>query len=315
MNNMDDEILITGSEGFVGTKLKDELKKHGHPISGTDIHEVERGKGENIFQCDITKPDEIAKLIRDRKPKAIVHLAALVKPSEAISNPQKALEINLGGTKNIFEAVRAIPDYRPKILLVGSSEEFGTVPSGTVVTESTPLAPRNPYGESKMQAWKLAEDYIKKYNFDIISAIPFNHTGPGQAQGFIGPDVAKQIVDIEKGLKEPILVTGNISHERNFTDVRDVARAYRLLLNHGKTGERYIVCSDKSIPLSHLVNTLIENSLVKIEHRIDPNRGRPADTFNISGSHGKLTQNTGWKPEIPIEKTLKDLLDWHREKR
>lgn len=311
---MKNEVLITGREGFMGSKLNLELKGHGYSTSGTSLLEFPGGEKENIFQCDITDPERTSKLIFDRRPSAIIHLAALVKPSDAIKNPDLAFKINLEGTRNVFEAVRAIPGYRPKIIIIGSSEEFGVVSSGTPVTEKTPLAPVNPYGESKMQAWKLAEEYIRRYNLDIVSAIPFNHTGPGQALGFIAPDVASQIVEIERGLKDPILVSGNISHKRNFSDVRDVARAYRLLLELGRTGERYIVCADQSIPLSYVVDTLIGQSLVKIEHRIDPNRARPDDIEDISASHAKITRETGWKPEIPIEQTLKDLLDWYRKK-
>jgi len=311
---MNTEIFITGREGFVGTKLDKELKDHGYITSGTSLAELPDGEKDNIFQCDITDPEKIKRLISDRRPAAIVHLAALVKPSDAIKNPELAYKINLEGTRNVFEAVRTIPDYRPKIVIIGSSEEFGVVPAGVEVTEETPLAPVNPYGETKMLAWKLAQDYIQKYNFDIVSAIPFNHTGPGQSLGFITTDVAAQIVEIERGLKDPILITGNISHKRNFSDVRDVARAYRLLLELGKTGERYIICADKSVALSYLVNTLIDQSIVKIEHRIDPNRARPADVSDISASHAKITRELGWKQEISTEKTLMDLLDWYRHK-
>lgn len=310
---MKNEVFITGREGFAGTKLAVELKDHGYVTSGTALREEDVNTSENIFRCDITDPEAVKKLISDRRPTFIVHLAALVKPSDAIKNPALAFKINLEGTRSVLEAVRLVADYYPKILLIGSSEEFGVVPSGTVVTENTPLAPVNPYGESKEQAWKLAEEYINKYGQDIISAIPFNHTGPGQALGFIATDVAAQIVEIERGLKEPILVTGNISHRRNFSDVRDVVRAYRLLLELGKTGERYIICADKSVPLSYIVETLIGFSLVKIDYQIDSQRARPADVADISASHDKITKDAGWQPEIPLEKTLQDLLNWYRE--
>ncbi len=308
---MSKEVFITGSEGFAGTKLKQELRSSGYDVSGTSLSEV-AGEEENIFQCDITVKERINRLVFDRRPAAIVHLAALVKPGDAIKNPQLAQKINVEGTRNVFEAVRSIPGYRPRILIIGSSEEFGVIESGISVTEETPLRPVNPYGESKMLAWKLAQEYIEKYNLDIVSAIPFNHTGPGQALGFIAPDIASQIVEIEKGLKEPVLITGNIAHKRNFSDVRDVVRAYRLLTELGKTGERYIICADKSIPLSFIVDNLLSQSLVKIEHRIDPNSARPADIGDISASHDKITRATGWKPEIPIEQTLLDLLNWYR---
>ncbi len=310
---MSKEVFITGSEGFAGTKLKQELINNGYDVTGTSLSEVV-GEEENIFQCDITDKERVNRLVFDCRPAAIVHLAALVKPSDAIKNPALAQKINVDGTRNIFDAVRLIPNYRPRIVIIGSSEEFGVINSGEVVTEETPLAPVNPYGVSKVEAWKLALEYIEKFDLDIVSTIPFNHTGPGQALGFIAPDVASQIVEIERGLKDPILITGNISHRRNFSDVRDVVRAYRLLIELGKTGERYIICADNSIPLSYIIDNMLSQSLVKIEHRIDPNRARPADIADISASHDKITSATGWQPEIPIEQTLKDLLNWYRNR-
>jgi len=311
---MNNEVFITGREGFVGTWLSRELKSHGYSVSGTSHRHYPEGEKDNIFHCDITNAEQIGKLISDRQPHFIVHLAALVKPADAIKNPALALKINVDGTRNIFESVRAVPGYHPRVIIIGSAEEFGVVPSDITINEETSLLPVNPYGESKMLAWKLAEEYVRDYHLDIVSAIPFNHTGPGQALGFLAPDVAAQIVEIEKGFKEPILVTGNISHKRNFSDVRDVARAYRLLLESGRAGERYIVCADKSVPLSYIVTTLIGMSSVKIEHQIDPNRARIEDIADFTASHAKITRETGWVPEIPLEQTLKDLLDWYRRK-
>lgn len=303
------EVLITGSEGFVGRHLRLELDSNGYVISGTSLKETVEP---NIYQCDITDAQSLNRLISGLRPKAIFHLAAFVKPAKSVINPQEVFRINVDGTRNLLEAVRRIPGYRPKIILIGSSEEFGVPLSAKPATEETPLNPLNPYAESKVMAWRLAEEYINKYSFDIVSALPFNHTGPGQDLGFIAPDIAAQIVQIERGLKDPVVITGNVSHKRNFTDVRDVVRAYRLLLELGRTGERYIVCNDQSIPLSEIVNILIDESTVSIEHRIDPSRGRPADIQDISGSHEKITRETGWKPEIPLEQTLSDLLDWYR---
>lgn len=310
---MSKKVLITGSEGFVGGHLWKELEKNGYDAIGTSLVNPAI-RSEKIFVCDITSKNNVDAVIQQTLPDFVVHLAAAAKPAESLTNPEKVHQINVEGTKNIFDAIREYGINRPRILLIGSSEEFGSATSG-LVTEETPPAPVNPYGESKMQAWKLAQEYIQKYQLDIVSAIPFNHTGPGQGHGFIAPDVASQIVEIERGLHEPILMTGNVSHKRNFSDVRDVVKAYRLLLEMGKRCERYIVCAKNSIPLSYLVSTLIGMSSVKIEHRIDPNRARPADVADISASHDKITLETGWEPEIPIERTLKDLLDWYRQKR
>lgn len=308
---MPKEILVTGSEGFVGRHLQQELHNQGYETVGTSLSE---SVGENVYQCDITDPLSLNTLIETLKPQAIFHLAAFVSAARSGTNPVEVFRINVDGTRNLFEAVRRIPNYRPRIILIGSAEEFGVPPAGILATEDTPLNPRNPYAESKVLAWKLAQEYIGKHHLDIVSAIPFNHTGPGQRLGFIAPDIASQIADIEKGIREPVVITGNVSHRRNFTDVRDVVRAYRLLLELGRTGERYIVCNDQSIPLSKIVNTLIGLSTVKIEHQIDPSRGRPADVQDISGSHEKITKETGWQPEIPLEQTLEDLLDWYRGK-
>jgi GDP-4-dehydro-6-deoxy-D-mannose reductase len=312
---MNKEVFITGREGFVGTWLDRELKSHDYVTSGTSLAGIKDGEKDNIFQCDITDAVRVRELIAKRRPSAIIHLAALVKPSDAIKNPELAFKINLDGTRNIFEAVRAIDGYRPRIIIIGSSEEFGILPTGVFVSEETPLVPVNPYGESKKQAWILAQEYIEKHDSDIVSAIPFNHTGPGQALGFLATDVAAQIVEIERGLKDPILITGNISHKKNFSDVRDIVRAYRQILELGKTGERYLICADESISLSHIVDILISQSTTKIDHQIDPTRARPADTADIAASHDKITMDIGWKPEIPIEETLRDLLDWYRTKR
>ncbi len=305
------EILITGSEGFVGRHLQQELKSHGYETSGTSLSEpVER----DVYQCDITDAETLSSLIDSLRPNTIFHLAAFVSAARSSINPQEVFRINVEGTRNLFEAVRRIPGYQPKIILIGSAEEFGVPPLGKPATEETPLSPRNPYAESKVQAWKLAQEYINKYHLDIVSAIPFNHTGPGQRLGFIAPDIASQIVEIERGIKEPVVITGNVSHKRNFTDVRDVVSAYRLLFELGRTGERYIICNDQSIPLSEIVDTLIGLSTVTIEHQIDPSRGRPSDVQDISGSHSKITRETGWTPEIPLKQTLSDLLDWYRNK-
>lgn len=312
---MNNEVFITGREGFVGTWLDKELKNHGYFTSGTSLHEYPNGEAENIFQCDITDSVQVQKIISERQPKYIFHLAALANPRDAINNPELALKINVEGTRNVFEAIRAIPNYRPRTIVIGSSEEFGVIPAGVIVTEETPLASTNPYGISKVKAWQLAQEYIDKFNFDIVSAIPFNHTGPGQLSGMLAPDIVSQVVEIERGLKKPILITGNVSHKRNFSDVRDVVRAYRMLMTKAKTGERYVVCADNSVSMSYLVETLIGLSTVKIEHQIDPNRARPSDTADIMASHAKITKELGWQPEIPIEQTLRDLLDWYRTKR
>jgi len=309
------EVLITGSEGFAGQHLWRELKNNEYHVSGTTLNTPESGLPENVYVCDIQKQADLFKLIFEIKPEAIFHLAAQPKPGLSFNIPQKTFEINTIGTLNLLESVREIPDYHPRIVMIGTSEEHGVVPSAKLpITEETPLDPINPYSISKVANWFLAKEYVRSFNFDIVYATPFNHTGPGQAPGFIAPDIALQIADIEKGLKEPVLLTGDLSSKRDISDVRDVVRAYRLLMEKGKTGDRYIISSGKSIPMSEIVSRLISLSKVTVEHKIDSSRFRPSDIPDLYGSHEKITQMTNWQPEIPLEKTLQDLLEWYRQK-
>ena len=309
------EVLITGSEGFAGQHLWRELKNNEYHVSGTTLNTPESGLPENVYVCDIQKQADLFKLIFEIKPEAIFHLAAQPKPGLSFNIPQQTFEINTIGTLNLLESVREIPDYHPRIVMIGTSEEHGVVPSAKLpITEETPLDPINPYSISKVANWFLAKEYVRSFNFDIVYATPFNHTGPGQAPGFIAPDIALQIADIEKGLKEPVLLTGDLSSKRDISDVRDVVRAYRLLMEKGKTGDRYIISSGKSIPMSEIVSRLISLSKVTVEHKIDSSRFRPSDIPDLYGSHEKITQMTNWQPEIPLEKTLQDLLEWYRQK-
>lgn len=309
------KVLITGSEGFAGQHLIDELIKIGYEVYGTTFANSINQNKIKTFVCDIESQSEIYSIINSLKPDAIVHLAGQPKPGLSFNIPQKTFQVNTIGTINLLEAVRSIPDYRPRILIVGTSEEHGIVrPEDLPITENTTLNPINPYAISKTANWYLTRQYVKSFNFDIVYATPFTHTGPGQGLGFLSPDVASQIVEIEKGQKQPILETGDLSSRRDIGDVRDVVRAYRLLLEKGITGERYIISTGKSIPVSEIVEKLINMSKVKIELKIDSTRTRPTDIPDLIGSHDKLTDLTGWQPEIPLEKTLEDLLIWYRNK-
>lgn len=309
------KVLITGSEGFAGQHLWRELENNGYEVYGTTLHVPETGLPKNVFVCDIESQEQLNSLITNIHPDVIVHLAGQPKPGLSFNIPQKTFQINTIGTINLLEAVRSIPDYKPRILLVGTSEEHGVVATEKLpITEESPLNPINPYAISKLANWFLAKEYVQSFGFDIVYATPFTHTGPGQMPGFISPDIASQIVEIEKGTKEPVLYTGDLSSKRDISDVRDVVRAYRLLVEKGRPGERYIISMGKSLPISEIVGKLVSQSKVKIEMRLDPARTRPSDIPDLVGSHDKLTKATGWQPQISIDQTLKDLLDWYRTK-
>ncbi|TRZ48338.1 SDR family oxidoreductase [bacterium] len=308
------EVLITGSEGFVGHHLWNEMIDNGYEVFGTDLQV--KTNASKFYSCDITKAEEIEKIFSSIRPEVIFHLAGWSNPGLSFTYPQKVFEINVIGTINLLESVRKINNYHPRIIIIGSSAELGTVPQDKLpITENTPLNPNSPYGVSKVASWFVCQQYISSYKMDIVYATPFNHTGPGQGLGFISSDIASQIAKIEKGEQEPIIKTGDLSTLREMLDVRDVVRAYRLLLEKGKSGERYLICTGKSTPIKEVVDTLLSLSTVKIKIETDPEKLRPSDMPEQRGNPEKLHQTTGWQPEIPLEITLKNLLDWYREKR
>lgn len=307
--------LITGSEGFAGGHLWKELEKQGYEVFGTTLKEPDKGLSKNLFICDITTKENIKEIVNDLLPDYIFHLAAQAAPSIAFKYPRLTIEVNTIGSINLLDSVREIPDYRPRILFVGSSEEYGVVSSEEIpVTEDHPLNPISPYSVSKIAAYHLSKIYNRAFDTDVVYACSFNNTGPGQATGFLAPDVAAQIVNIENGKDKPIIFTGNLDTFRDYTDVRDVVRAYVLLLEKGKTGERYNICSGDAIATKEIVETLIKLSTVKIKHKVDPSRVRPSDIPVIEGSFQKIHELTGWQPSIPLKTTLKDLLDSYRNR-
>ncbi len=310
------KVLITGSEGFVGQHLWKELESNGYEVYGTTLLSPESGLPNNVSVCDIENPEQLSSLISSIQPEAIFHLAGWSNPSSSFASPQKAFSVNTIGTINLLEAVRKIPNYRPRIIAIGSSAEFGSVtPENLPVTEKSPLNPNSPYGVSKVAAWFVCHQYFSSYKMDIIYATPFNHTGPGQLPGFLAPDIASQIAQVERGEKEPEIITGDLSTKRDLLDVRDVVRAYRLLLEKGVSGERYLISSGNSTPVAKVVEILISLSKTKITHKIDSSKMRPSDIPDQYGDPSKLKEITSWQPEIPLEKTLQDLLDWYREKK
>jgi len=307
------EALVTGSEGFVGGHLWKELEGNGYEVYGTTLFAPESGLPKNVFECNILEKESLHHLVEDLKPEVVFHLAAQAKIGLSFTHPETTFEINTIGTLNLLEVIKSIKDYHPRILIVGTAEEYGPVdPSKLPVTETSELNPQNPYAISKVANWFLARQYAKSFGFDIIYVTPFNHTGPGQGPGFLAPDVANQIVQIERGEREPVVFTGDLSSKRDFTDVRDVVRAYRLLTETADKGERFIISSGHSVVVKHVVDTLLGLAKVKIEHKIDPTKNRPSEITDQYGSHAKLSQVTGWEPQIPLEKTLSDLLDWYR---
>lgn len=313
------KVFITGINGFVGKHLAQELLDHGYEVVGyTRGHDKSMIAGVSICEGDVLIPDQIDDAIRRVRPEMIVHLAAQAKPGYSFGHAQETFEINVFGTLNVLDAVRKLQEkdkeYNPRILLIGTSEEYGDVKAEDLpLKEDSKLNPTNPYAISKVTCYYTAMQYVRTYGLDIVYAVPFSHIGPGQREGFLIPDVCKQIVEIERQEREPVLMTGPLITKRDYSDARDIVRGYRMLLEQGVQGERYNLCRGESIEVGTVVEMLIEMSEVKISHVVDESRRRPAELMNLYGSIEKVHELCGWQSEIELKKTLKDALDGWRK--
>lgn len=314
------KILITGINGFVGPHLVRELQGKGYSVYGLSRTGKSELKNEVvILKGDLLDLKGLYATIGDLKPDAIFHLAAQSKPGYSFKEPQETFQSNVIGTINLFEVVRGmmngVSEYRPRIVVAGSSEEYGLVSQEMLpLVEDAKFNPVNPYAISKVSQYYLSMMYVRAYNLDIVYPVMFSHVGPGQKEGFIIPDVCKQIVEIEQGKKEPILATGDLSVSRDYSDVRDFVKAYVLLLEKGETGQRYNICSGKPTKVAEIVDKLIGLSKTKIEHKVDPSKVRPAEMPILYGSPNKFQELTGWRTEISLDQTLADSLEWWRNK-
>ncbi len=311
--------LITGVTGFVGSHLAEFLLSKGEQVSGTirwrsRMDNIEGIKDKlSLHECDIKDAVAIRELIEKIKPDHIYHLAAQSYVKASWSAPAETFMTNVIGALNLFEAIRAAK-ISPRVLLVGSSEEYGLVKKDELpIKETNPLRPLSPYAVSKISQDMLGYQYFKSYGIQIIRTRAFNLTGPRRGDVFVDSNFARQIVMIEKGQRKPVIEVGDLNTFRDFTDVRDVVRAYWLAMNKCEPGEVYNISSGKTISIKDVLNDLIKISGAKVEVKQDPQRMRPSDEPIIQGDNSKFREKTGWSPEIPLEKSLKDLLDYWRE--
>ncbi|MFC1559536.1 GDP-mannose 4,6-dehydratase [Candidatus Margulisiibacteriota bacterium] len=312
--------LITGVTGFVGSHLAELLLEKKAQVSATyrwrsrmENIEAFRDKIE-LHECDIRDAVAVRSLIDKVKPDHIYHLAAQSFVGASWVAPAETLSTNIMGELNLFEAVKAA-GINPRILVAGSSEEYGLVKKDEVpVSEDNPLRPLSPYAVSKVTQDFLGYQYFKSYGIPIIRTRAFNHTGPRRGDVFVCSNFAKQIVMMEKKMMKPVLVVGNLKAKRDFTDVRDMIRAYWLAINKCDAGDVYNIASGNSISIKELIDIFIRISGVKFEVKSDPQKMRPSDVEILQGDSSKFRKKTGWKPEIPFEQTLKDLLDYWRKK-
>ena len=231
----------------------------------------------------------------------------------SLKDPKLTFDTNLYGALNLYQAIIELK-FNPKILFVGSADEYGIVNENDLpIKEECPLRPMNPYSISKASADLLSYAYFKNYNLNIIRVRPFNHIGSRQSPEFVCSSFAKQIAEIEKGMKEPVIMVGNLEAKRDFTDVRDMVRAYWLALNKGEPGEVYNICSGRVIQIREFLNNLLKLSSKVIKIMADPKRIRSSDNPILQGDYSRFRRKTSWEPEIPLDETLRDTLEYWRK--
>lgn len=312
-------VFITGIAGFAGSHLAELLLKDGEEVLGTFLQDEPLQNIEvfqddlRLFPCDVRDADTLKKIMKEVQPEEIYHLAAIAFIPASINDPRATFETNLLGTLNVFEAAKGMGD-NPRILFVGSADEYGMVANDELpVTEDNPLRPASPYSVSKVSASLLAYQYGLAEKAHVVRTRSFNHTGPRQSSQFVCSDFARQIVEAEMGKGAPEIHVGNLKPKRDFTDVRDVVRAYRDVLRHGEPCEVYNICSGTSVGIGEILDMLISLSGRQIRVIERPERTRKCDVDEIRGDYGKIKLTTGWMPLISLEKTLEDMIEYWRQ--
>lgn len=303
------KILVTGANGFVGQHLVKELSENGMTVIGIGGRAGVPKKSPFVTEymvLDLSDANAVKK-IDFTSIDGVVHLAGLAAVGPSFDDPLGYITTNVGIEINLFEAALA-QNATPKFLVVSSGNLYDAR-SPLPLTENSAVFPGSPYAVSKIGQEQMALHYGLR-GFECIIARPFNHIGPGQNPGFLVPDIAQQVIECEQGKRSEVLV-GNLDAERDYTDVRDIARAYRLLLEKGASGEIYNICSGKAVSGHDMVAGILAAADSKAPLKEDPDKMRPSDSPVVYGDSGKLTQATGWQPEIPLETTLSDVIaDW-----
>jgi GDP-4-dehydro-6-deoxy-D-mannose reductase len=310
-------LLVTGAGGFVGGHLVELVRREA---PDTSVHGVvlphgslgwSSSQGARIHEADLDDPAAAAAVIEEVRPEGIVHLAGQSSVHQSWLDPGGTLRTNVLGIVHLLDAARSAA-LRPAVLVVGSAEEYGAVADAELpIREDAPLRPASPYAVSKVAQGALALLYGPSGGMRVVLTRTFHHTGPGRGEAFAESSFARQIAEIEHGLRPPVIEVGNLDALRDFTDVRDVVRAYLLLLEKGEPGRAYNVCSGRGRRIREILELLLAGSSAKVEVRVDQDRLRPSDVPAQVGDPSRLRAATGWEPRIPLEETLGDLLaDW-----
>ena len=310
-------VLVTGAEGFIGSHLVEHLLAQGREVIGTTFDDSVLWRLEGVkdriqvLSMDVRDGERVDEVMSAHRPEAVYHLAAQSLPTVSWEEPVRTIDTNANGTVNIIESLRRHSSEAP-VLVACSSAEYGMVSPDEVPTpEDHPLRPLHPYGVSKVAQDLLAYQYHYNFGVKAFRARIFNTTGPRKEADVLA-DFTKRVVDIEQGRGPPRLRVGNLEASRDFTDVRDNVRALTLLVERGRPGVAYNICTGNVHRISDLLDVILSNTGAQVEVWEDPALMRPSDEPIIAGSNRRLVEDTGWGPEIPIERTIIDMLEFWR---
>lgn len=306
--------LVIGGGGFVGPYLVRHLTDDcGYEVTVTKTEKEQLVMDNAVVKnLDILDIGQIVGLLKAEQPDYIFHLAAQSSVAYSWKNPTLTIDVNIKGCVNLLDAVRQL-DKKPRVLLIGSGEEYGHIKEGECpIVEDNTVRPGNIYAATKACQNMLGKIYSDAYGLDIMMVRAFNHIGPNQTPMFVVADFCKQVSDIEKGRQEPVIYVGNLSAKRDFTDVRDVVKAYALLVEHGRRGETYNVGTGHAIAISQILDEIVAMSDTAIEVKVDENKLRPVDVPIIEPDIDKIKSEVGWQPVISLEQTLRETLEHWR---
>jgi GDP-4-dehydro-6-deoxy-D-mannose reductase len=306
--------LVIGGAGFVGNYLIERLICEGHKVYATCLanEKIENAECES-FSLDILDKSAVKEILSDVKPDWIFHLAAQSSVSYSWKNPQLTVDVNIKGTVNVLDAMRESGLDKTRIILIGSGEEYGYIREGACpIKETEQLNPGNIYAATKACQSMIGSIYARAYGMDIVMVRAFNHIGPAQLTQFVVADFCNQAAEIEKGNRKPEISVGNLAVKRDFTDVRDIVRAYELLAEKGVSGKIYNVGSGKAVLIEDILKLIVSKSTAEITVSVDKARLRPADVPVIEADISEIKADTGWEPEISLEKTIEDTLNYWR---